>query len=82
LFVAALYAREQSDIFEVYYRANSAGRIRVLAYDSGLVLSNLEDVPDPTYLAFSERTFRLAIFLEGLMPPGTGVHLVGLLHRE
>lgn len=80
--VDTLYARKQFDTFRLHYRANTARRLRSLADDSGLVLQKLQIVSDPTYLAFSEVMFRLAIFLERFIPAHRGVHLVGLIGKE
>ena len=81
MMVGALYSREARDIFRVYYRANSVRRLRSLSRQSGLRLINLQVVSDPTYLAFTEVTFRLSMLLEAMLPAGRGVHLVGLLQR-
>ena len=80
--VDTLYARQQVDTFRLHYRANTALTLRSLADANGLVLQRLQVVSDPTYLAFSEVMFRLAIFFERFIPAHRGVHLVGLLEKE
>ena len=79
--VSLLYGRDEVDIFRVFYRANSALRLRRLVQFNGLSLRRLEVVPDPTYLAFNDMAFRLAMVVERMLPPSSGVHLVGLLQR-
>ena len=79
--VETLYARDRTDIFGVYYRANTVRRLRRLAHASRLRLCSLDVVPDPTYLAFNEVTFRMAAVLEHVMPSCVGIHLLGLLQK-
>jgi len=79
--VKQLYGREQEDTFTTYYRANTLKQISKLSLDAGLEQVVLTAIPDPTYLAFTERLFQLATMLEDNLPQSRYIHLVGLLRR-
>lgn len=79
--VPGLYGRVEADTFPVQYRANSANTIRRLARATGLAVTELRAVPDPTYLAFNALMFRASVISEALLPQGWGVHLLGDLSR-
>src|SRR6202165_3667238 len=49
--VSRFYGRREADTFPVQYRANTASTLRGLAAASGLEVTELRVVPDPTYLA-------------------------------
>ncbi len=72
-----LYGRAEVDAFPVFYRANTAPRIRRLSDAAGLECKPVRLIGDPTYLAFSEPLFRLGCLLERLTPPAMRTHLVG-----
>ena len=75
--VPRVYERAEEDTFPVVYRANTAKRIDRLARSAGLAPRILRAVGDPTYLAFTERLFRLGCLLERATPARLRVHLVG-----
>ena len=75
--VTRLYDREEADTFPAFYRANVPSRIERLAQAAGLERVSMQLIGDPTYIAFSERLFRLACLLERVTPPPLRVHLVG-----
>lgn len=77
LLVPRLYGRAEADTFRVYYRANTIWRLRALAATHGFRVALLQDVIDPTYLAFNDVLFTLSGWLENLLPAGLGVHWVG-----
>ena len=79
--VKQLYGREQEDTFPTYYRANTPEQLNRLSREAGLKLELLKVIPDPTYLAFTEELFRLAVLLEDNLPRSRYIHLVGLLRR-
>jgi ubiquinone/menaquinone biosynthesis C-methylase UbiE len=79
--VKQIYGREQEDTFTTYYRANTLKQISKLSLDAGLEQVVLTAIPDPTYLAFTERLFQLATMLEDNLPQSRYIHLVGLLRR-
>lgn len=77
-----VYGRSEVDTFEVQYRANTVRAIRAHAAGSGLTIAELRAVPDPTYLAINRFMYRVSVWLEQLLPPGWGVHLIGDLVRS
>ncbi len=79
--VKRLYGRAPDDTFPAYYLANDQHILSRLGKRSGLHLSHLEAVPDPTYLAFRPALLRLAVWLEGRLAAGRGIHLVGHFER-
>lgn len=79
--VAYLYGRAPDDTFPAYYRANSETDLRRLAQSSGLCVTHLQTIPDPTYLAFTPALFRLACRLENSLSPQRYIHLVGILTK-
>jgi hypothetical protein len=79
--VPRLYGRREADTFPVQYRANTVGEIRRQAAASGLEVTELRIVPDPTYLAISPLMFRASVLSERVMPRAWGVHLLGDLLR-
>ena len=80
--VPRMYGRVEADTFRVRYRANTDRTLRALAGRSGLEVTELRVVPDPTYLALNNFMFRSAVFAERLLPSGWGVHLLGDLTRK
>jgi ubiquinone/menaquinone biosynthesis C-methylase UbiE len=79
--VPRLYGRVEADTFPVQYRANTASAIRALAARTGLEVTDLRVIPDPTYLAFNRFMFRASVISERLLPRGWGVHLLGDLTK-
>lgn len=79
--VARLYGRSANDTFATYYRANSQPDLENLAAQSGLRLTTLHAIPDPTYLAFNPPLFRLMSRFEEALPTGRKIHLVGVLEK-
>jgi SAM-dependent methyltransferase len=75
--VRRLYGRAEADTFPTVYRANTLRRIERLARAAGLSPVALVPVGDPTYLAFNEPLYRLAVLVERLTPGWMKVHLVG-----
>jgi ubiquinone/menaquinone biosynthesis C-methylase UbiE len=76
--VPRLYGRADADTFPVRYRANTTAQIRSLAKQAGLSCELLQQIHDPTYLAFTPLLFRVSMALTRFTPP---VHLVGVLTR-
>ena len=75
--VTRLYDRAEADTFPVVYRANTRRRVERLAATAGLVPVSFHTVGDPTYLAFNELFYHLAVLAERLTPRWMKVHLVG-----
>jgi SAM-dependent methyltransferase len=80
--VPRLYGRAEEDTFPVVYRANTHRRVARLARAVGLVPFTFYPVGDPTYLAFNEWLYRLAVLAERLTPRWMKVHLVGDLVKK
>jgi len=75
--VGRFYDRTEDDTFPAYYRANTTSRIERLARAAGLKRISCRLIGDPTYLAFGESLFRLAVLLERVTPRWMRVHIVG-----
>ena len=75
--VTAIYRRAAADTFPVHYRANTFEALERLAVQTELRLVQLEWVDDPSYFAWTEGIFALAVCLEALLPATWRVHLVG-----
>ncbi|MAT95716.1 MAG: hypothetical protein CL608_01000 [Anaerolineaceae bacterium] len=80
--VARLYGRSADDTFATHYRANSQADLEQLAAQSGLQLTTLHAVPDPTYLAFNRPLFALMTRFEDALPVERKIHLVGVLVKR
>ncbi len=80
--VQRLYGRAEADTFPVRYRANTRRRVERLARAEGLRPVAWYTIGDPSYLAFNEPLYRLAVLLERLTPAWMKVHLVGDLVKE
>jgi SAM-dependent methyltransferase len=80
--VSRFYGRREADTFPVQYRANTVRALYELAGGSGLEVTELRVVSDPTYLAVNGLMFTTSVFAERLMPKGWGVHLIGDLTRR
>ena len=80
--VRRLYGRVEADTFPVVYRANTRRRIAELAKAAGLEPVAFYAVGDPTYLAFNEALYRLAVLAERLTLRWMRVHLIGDLVKK
>lgn len=80
--VAGLYGRSADDTFATHYRANSQTDLEKLATQSGLRLTTLQTIPDPTYLAFNRPLFSLMTRFEDALPASRKIHLVGILEKK
>jgi SAM-dependent methyltransferase len=79
--VPRVYGRDEADTFPVQYRANTERDVKSCARASGLVVTDLKVVSDPTYLALNSLLFRASVMSDRLMPQRWGVHLLGDLVR-
>jgi hypothetical protein len=77
--VSLVYHRDPDDTFPVAYRANTYGEIERLAIAASLRLVRLDWITDPSYFAWSETTFWIAVGFSTLLPATWQVHLVGEL---
>jgi SAM-dependent methyltransferase len=82
LLIPRLYGRAEADTFRTHYRANTPARLRGLAGPCGFDVVSQRAIRDPSYLAFSELTFRLSVALEHVLPEAWGVHLIGDWRKE
>jgi SAM-dependent methyltransferase len=80
--VARLYGRSANDSFATHYRANNHTDLEQLAAQSGLQLTTLHTIPDPTYLAFNRPLFSLMTRFEDALPTRRKIHLVGILVKS
>jgi ubiquinone/menaquinone biosynthesis C-methylase UbiE len=80
--VPRLYGRSAADTFPVAYRANTLQAIERLAVQVGLSPVDITWVDDPSYFAWGDLTFIIAVMVELLLPPGRQVHLTGQLRKE
>ena len=71
-----LYGREAEDTFPAYYRANTPADLKELGRAVNLNITRMEIVPDPTYLAFSDRLFGWVCRLDKRVKPANQLHLV------
>ncbi|HXF69216.1 MAG TPA: class I SAM-dependent methyltransferase [Thermoflexus sp.] len=80
-----LYGRAPSDIFPVFYRANTPRTLRRRLREAGLREAAWFEIEDPTYWAFHPLPFALASLYERLTawPPlrGWRIHLVGMFQK-
>lgn len=76
------YGRREADTFPTYYRSNSPDELNSLAAASGMRITRLDIVPDPTYLAFNDPLFRFSGWLENRLPPDRHIHLVGVAKKR
>ncbi|MCS7178359.1 MAG: methyltransferase domain-containing protein [Anaerolineae bacterium] len=72
-----LYGRAEADIFPARYRANTIPVLMALLRATSLEPVALIPVGDPTYLAFNEVLYRLAVWAERWISPSARVHLIG-----
>jgi SAM-dependent methyltransferase len=77
--VRALYARTAMDTFPVTYQVNTPATVVGVAHTVGLAPVTLVSIADPTYLAFNDGWFAIAVLLDRLLAPQQGIHLVGAL---
>ncbi len=80
--VFRFYGRKAVDSFPTYYRANTMADLRSLATSAGMRLTQLQTVPDPTYLAINPALFRLSCWLEARLPVERHIHLVGVAEKN
>ena len=79
--VPLLYGRAEADTFPVAYRANTRAQLQALAHSAGMALDALHLIDDPTYLAFNDPLFWLAVQASRLLPSAAAVHLVGACRK-
>ncbi len=82
LVVGSVYGRSADDTFPVTYRANTIEAIQRLAIRAGLRLTDVSLVEDPSYFAWNDLTFTMAVITELLLPAGCQVHVVGELRKS
>ena len=76
------YGRSPADAFPAYYLANTKADLEQLAQEGQMKLTQLHDVADPTYLAFTPSLFRFACWLDDRLPAERHIHLVGVVQKS
>lgn len=79
--VPLLYGREETDTFPVVYRANTSKQLTQIAQEVKLHQVRLDQIFDPTYLAFHPILFDLNVKLTRLLPSSMAEHLVGVYQK-
>ncbi len=79
--VERLYDRAEADTFPVTYKANTPATLSALAKRAQLTVRELQIIEDPSYLAFNDILFRVAVLVEKLLPKSWGVHLLVVLEK-
>ncbi len=79
--VPLLYGREEIDTFPVVYRANTSNQLTEIAQEVNLERVKLDQIFDPTYLAFHPILFQLNVGLTRLLPLNMAEHLVGVYQK-
>ena len=84
-FTRRLYGRGDGDTYPVRYRANSARTLARLSAAAGFTAMRLEYNPDPSYIAFNQPLFEVAVALERIMDipalQRCRVHIIGTAVR-
>lgn len=79
--VPLLYGREETDTFPVVYRANTSKQLTQITQAVNLKQVKLDQIFDPTYLAFHPILFQLNVGLTRLLPLNMAEHLVGVYQK-
>lgn len=80
--VNRLYARDATDTFPAFYRANDPAKLQQLATAAELTICELTLITDPTYVAFADALLPLSIYLEERLPMQHRLHIVGVMRRD
>ncbi|NHZ71665.1 MAG: methyltransferase domain-containing protein [Aquificales bacterium] len=77
--VKRFYGRAEGDAFPTFYRANSETAMGSLCRECNLEVSELQLIPDPTYLAFNQAFFKFMIWFDDKLAGKRQLHMVGCL---
>lgn len=76
-----LYGREEDDVFDVYYRANTTKQLQQLLKDTGFSTISLKENVDPTYTSFDPVSYSFSKFFSALPTSLAKPHIVGLFKK-
>lgn len=76
-----VYGREEQDCFETMYRANTVAALESQLSYVGFQQKELIQNPDPSYWAFNDFFFRIALFFEKYFSKHTKMHIIGLYRK-
>jgi SAM-dependent methyltransferase len=79
--VERFYGRAEADAFPTFYRANSETAVRDLCRQSNLEIKELQLIPDPTYLAFTQAFFKFMIWFDDHLADDRQLHIVACLQK-
>ena len=75
--VSYFYGREADDTFPAYYRANTPADLEALGEKTGLTLTDLHIIPDPTYWGIMPAFYNTLCRWDAGISPQNQLHLVG-----
>lgn len=75
------YGRDEEDVFDIYYRANTVRDIQRLSKQAGFACEVLIENPDPSYTSFGRVTYLLSKWLSFLPFTLSKPHLIAILRR-
>ena len=76
------YGRDDDDVFDVFYRANTIEDIVRAAASAGLKVDFLAENADPSYTSFHGFTYKLSVWFTACMPRLAKPHLIGVLRKR
>jgi SAM-dependent methyltransferase len=76
-----LYGREEEDVFDVFYRANTTDDIQALANQTGFTIELLQENADPSYTAFNAFTYQCSTWFTKLLGPLARPHIIAVLKK-
>ncbi|MFH1078563.1 MAG: class I SAM-dependent methyltransferase [Patescibacteria group bacterium] len=76
--VRRLYGRDDADMFDVFYRANSLQRLTDIAHEVGFSISELKENVDPSYTSFGPVTYAISSFVSRMRLTLVKPHIIGL----
>ena len=76
-----LYGREEEDVFDVFYRANTTQDIQRLAADTGFAIEILKENADPSYTSFNALTYRYSVWFSRFFGTLAKPHLITVLRK-
>lgn len=77
-----LYGREEEDVFNVFYRANTVSAIKSLAAKTGFTIEVIRENADPSYTAFNNFTYRCSVWFTKLFGTLARPHIVAVLRKS
>lgn len=76
-----VYGRDEQDVFETMYRANTRSDLRRLFQRAGFKEESLTENVDPSYWGLNEMCFWISAMLSKLFPRISVMHIVGLARK-